>query len=167
MRPAIITDLDRDWTMAQMPPWCQRGDLSDLCGEVVDDGAWLENGAGSGDLDKPSWSVFVAEEIEKFERHYSGQFKSPAEWSSIWRKGWWPRVSPRKRFPKSAPKEFHPFFRKGSPEFKRALKVATPEESRMWTRFGIAQFKPDDPRLEQVQSPALTPASKRMTGDVA
>jgi hypothetical protein len=138
--------------MAQMPPWCQRGDPSDFSGEIVDDGGWLENDESKpGNLDKPSWSMFVAEEIEKFEQRYAGEYRSTNEWSSIWRKGWWPRVSARKRFPKSAPKEFQPFFRKGTPEFARALKYATEDEKRMWIRFGIAQFKADDPRLKNIQ----------------
>lgn len=146
----VITDKDRAWAVAQMPPWCQRGDL---CGdEIVDDGAWLDDAEPkSGAFDKPNWSMFVAEEIEKFERHYAGQSRSSDEWSSMWRKGWWPKVTPRKRFPKSAPREPQPFFRKGTSEFNRAISLATTEEKRMWLRFGVAQFKPDDSRLKTIQ----------------
>lgn len=146
----IVTDVDRDWAMSQMPPWCRSGSLDD--GETVDDGAWLDDvDDAQRDLGKPSWPQFVAEEIEKFEKHYAGQQKQAAEWSSIWRKGWWPKVSPRKRFPKSAPKEFHPFFKRGTKEFVRALEVATSPEKSMWQRFGVAQFKPDDPRLKLIE----------------
>ena len=153
MGSPVVTNKDREWAMAQRPPWCQRGSLGD--GEVVDDGAWLDDEPEiHGGMQRPSWSVFVAEEIEKFERHYAGEQRSSAEWSSIWRKGWWPKVSARKRFPKSAPREFQPFFRKGSPEFSKAINLATPEEKRMWLMFGVAQFKPDDPRLKTVQGDA-------------
>lgn len=155
MRPPIVTDADREWAMAQMPPWCRRGDLSDVFGELVDDGGWLDIDANSRtEADKPNWSHFVAEEIEKFETNYAGEYRSPDEWSSMWRKGWWPKVSPRKRFPKSAPKTFEPFFRKGTPEFAIALRLATEDERRMWVRFGIAQFKPDDPRLKTINEGA-------------
>lgn len=150
-RPPLVTNADRDWAMAQMPPWCQRGDLSDCYGELVDDGGWLDGETKTKDeLERPSWSMFVAEEIEKFEQHYSGEYRSLDEWSSIWRKGWWPKVSARKRFPKSAPKVFEPFFRKGSQEFAIALRLATKAERSVWVRFGIAQFKPDDPRLAKI-----------------
>ena len=160
LRPAIVSDADRAWSMAQMPNWCQRGEAADDDGELVDDGAWLDGlPVVRDDSEKPSWTVFVSDEIERFERHYAVELRPAAEWSSIWRLGWWPKVSPRKRFPKSAPKEFHPFFRKGTVEFVRALKVATAAEQAMWERFGIAQFKPDDPRLSKI--------SKRTTGDAA
>jgi hypothetical protein len=148
---AIITDIDRDWAMAQMPYWCQRGDLSECDCEIVDDGTWPEVSAESTLDTRPNWSHFVADEIERFERHYAGQQKPAQEWSSIWRKGWWPKVSARKRFPKSAPREFHPFFRQGSPEFSRAMAVATVDERRLWLRFGVAQLRPDDPRLRYVR----------------
>lgn len=154
-RQAIVTDKDREWAMARMPSWCQRGEISDLYGELVDDGGWLDTEPKTqAELEKPNWSLFVAEEIEKFEDHYAGEFKPAAEWSSIWRKGWWPKVSARKRFPRSAPKEFHPFFKKGTQQFAIALRLATPEEKAMWVRFGIAQFKPDDPRLGKIASGA-------------
>jgi hypothetical protein len=159
LRQAIVTDRDREWAMGQMPPWCQRGDISDVYGEIVDDGGWLDvEPNADAELEKPSWAMFVAEEIEKFEDHYAGEFKTADEWSSIWRKGWWLRVSPRKRFPRSAPKEFHPFFRKGTQEFAIALRLATADEKRMWVRFGIAQFKPDDPRLEKIAKGAKVKA---------
>lgn len=161
MRAPLVTNADRDWALEQMPPWCQRGNVSDAYGEIVDDGSWLDDEPKTtGELEKPSWSQFVAEEIEKFEAHYGGQFKSLDEWSSIWRKGWWPKVSPRKRFPKSAPKEFHPFFRKGTQEFAIALRLATETERAMWVRFGIAQFKPDDPRVEKIRSGAKREVSQ-------
>ena len=159
LRPAIVSDIDREWSMAQMPDWCQRGEAADEEDEVIDDGGWLENAPSKKIYEKPSWALFVSEEIERFERHYAVVLRPAAEWSSIWRLGWWPKVSAQKRFPKSAPKVFYPFFRRGTPEFVAALKVATMGEKTMWERFGIAQFKPDDPRLSKI--------SKRTTGDAA
>ncbi len=50
-----------------------------------------------------------------------------------------------------AKKEFQPFFRRGTKEFSRAIEVATQQEKMMWQRFGVAQFKPDDPRLKLVE----------------
>lgn len=151
MMQAIITDIDRQWALEQMPDWFRLGSVDDAFGEVVDDGGWLDDEPEkASDLEKPSWSMFVAEEIEKFESHYAGEFRSGREWSSIWRKGWWPKVSPRKRFPKSAPKETHPYFLKGTQEFAVALRLASEAESAMWVRFGVAQFKPDDPRVKTI-----------------
>lgn len=45
-----------------------------------------------------------------------------------------------------------PFFVKGTQEFAIALRLATETERAMWVRFGIAQFKPDDPRVETIRS---------------
>lgn len=150
-RPPIVTNVDIEWAMGTMPPWCQRGELATL-GEVVDDGGWLEddNQMPENKAQKPSFAVLVAEEVEKFERHYNGESKTYADWTYLWRNEWWPRVNPRKRFPKSAPREIHPFFRIGTAEFDRALKIGTAHECHMWQRFGVAQFKPDDPRLRKV-----------------
>lgn len=166
-RPPIVINSDREWAMAQMPSWCQRGDeFDDGPCEIIDDGRWLELKSKQHDLEKPSWHQFVCEEIEKFEAHYSGEFRSLDDWSSIWRKGWWPKVSARKRFPKSAPKEFHPFFRKGSAEFARAIELANADERQLWLRFGVAQFKNDDPRLKKIQTEtSISETSKRITGD--
>lgn len=61
-------------------------------------------------------------------------------------------MSARRRFPKSAPKEFQPFYTKGTQGFAIALRLASEDERRMWMRFGIAQFKPDDPRVKTIES---------------
>lgn len=55
-------------------------------------------------------------------------------------------------------KTAEPFFRKGTQQFAIALRLATPEEKAMWVRFGIAQFKPDDPRLEKIANGAKVKA---------
>ena len=166
MRPPLVTNADRDWALEQCPEWCQLGNVSECDGELVDEGGWLEDTRTKSDIEtvKPNWSAFVAEEIEKFEQHYGGEYRPLDEWSSIWRKGWWPKVSARKRFPKSAPKDPQPFYRKGTHEFSLALRLATAQEKRMWIRFGVAQFKPDDPRVNKIEEGA---SSKRMTGSDA
>ena len=164
---AIVTDIDRQWALAQKPDWFQLGELSDEFCEIVDDGGWLDVEPASEPKDeRPSWVVFVAAEIERFESHYAGEFRSADDWSSIWRKGWWPRVSPRKRYPKSAPQVPHPYFKRGSAEFERALKLATPPEHAIWRRFGVAQFEPTDPRLASIIGhETITSLSKAMSGD--
>ena len=170
-RAPLVTNADRDWALEQCPEWCQLGNVSECYGEIVDDGGWLENAQtkSSTAYDKPNWPAFVAEEIEKFEHHYGGEYRPLDEWSSIWRKGWWPKVSASKRFPKSAPKIPQPFFRKGTHEFSLALHFATAQEKRMWIRFGIAQFNPEDPRVKKITEGAAKAAetSRRMAGSAA
>lgn len=53
-----------------------------------------------------------------------------------------------------------PFFRKGTQQFAIALRLATEDERRMWVRFGIAQFKPDDPRVEKIRNGAKREAAE-------
>jgi len=161
-RPPVVTDADREWAMALMPPWCVRGGTCEPVSEIADDGAWLEAGgaprkAAASAADFPDWSRLVDEQIEAFERFFAGQTKTPGEWSALWRRGWWPKVDARKRFPRSAPKVVHPHFAAGTPEFARALAVANRREKAMWERFGVAQFTPDDPRLAQVRSGVVLP----------
>lgn len=151
----LVTDIDRQWALNQCPDWAQRTKIEQPSGEIVDDGEWPENAAQEGkraESDKPNWDLFVIEQIERFEKFFAHERKSYSDWSNLWRKSWWPKANPERRFPKMAPKIFHPFFRRGSPEFIRALSVATPGERNIWKRIGVAQFKPDDPRLEHVQS---------------
>ena len=81
---AIVTDRDRKWALAQKPDWFQMGDLSEAYCELVDDGGWLDAPSNNENRDeRPYWASFVAAEIERFERHYAGEFKSAADWSSI------------------------------------------------------------------------------------
>ena len=44
----------------------------------------------------------------------------------------------------------HPHFVKGTREFAIALRLASEDERQMWVRFGVAQFKPDDPRVKTI-----------------
>lgn len=158
LRPPVVTTPDRQWAFDQLPNWA-KGASADcgVEGEIVDDGAWLDDKLAMAITNRPAKNAvngwgFVSEQAENFERFFAPFRKTLAEWSSLWRTGWWPKADPAKRFPTMAKKQLHPFFRKGTPEFARALKVATADERRMWVRFGVAQFKPEDARLAQVKA---------------
>lgn len=163
-RRAIVTNRDRDWALAQKPDWARMHDDAD--GEIVDDGGWMdvETEIKKGD---PTWFDFVIGEVERFEKYFGDEMKSERQWSELWRHGWWPKRKEEWAFMSRKGKgPFHPFFRKGTPEFERALKVATPSERMVWVRFGVAQFVPDDPRLKKVAPPErkLTDRSHAMAG---
>lgn len=166
MTMPIVTNADRDWALAQKPAWARlySNETEDL-GEIVDDGGWMDTERRDKCGQGPSWFDFVVGEIESFEKYFSGQNKSYAEWSTLWRNGWWPKRREDWAY-KMAPRKKEPFFRKGTPEFARAITVASAQEKPMWLRFGVAQFKPDDARLEFVQT-GVTEQSKRMNGDAA
>lgn len=161
----IVTNVDRDWALSQKPAGVRMHDDDEDGGEIVDRGHWLD-----ADFKKrrhePSWFDFVIGEVERFEKFFAGQLKSEAEWSALWRKGWWPKRRVDWSYQHMAKKEFHPFFRRGSAEFNRAMKVGTTDEQRMWERFGVAQFKPDDPRLAKItDQPNTTERYSRMMGE--
>lgn len=166
----IVSDADRAWAMSQCPPWARCYGVDDPDeGEIVDDGGWLDRDETFENQKIPNWADFVHEQAERFEKfftdeYYAGKCKPNSDWSALWRKGWWPKADPYKRWPKMAKKEFHPFFRRGSQEFSRALTVATPQERKLWEQFGIAQFQPHDPRLPGVRG-VKTSISDRITGD--
>jgi hypothetical protein len=146
----IVTNVDRQWALDQKPEWARmHNNESDELGELVDDGGWLD-GEKQERQRGPSWFDFVVGEIESFEQEFSGQRKAYAEWTALWRKGWWPKRREDWAY-KMAPRKKEPFFRKGTQEFAIALRLATEDERRMWVRFGIAQFKPDDPRLKKIE----------------
>jgi hypothetical protein len=165
MMPPLVTNIDREWAMKQCPIWARRDKIredDELGGEIVDDGGWLDDKRSSNDRDVPNWDLFVIEQIERFEKFF-------ADWSNLWRLSWWPKANPERRFPMSAPKKFYPFFRKGSPEFARALAVAKPMERHLWEQFGVAQFDPSDPRLPKVigtKRPEVNNITPRITGEI-
>jgi hypothetical protein len=154
---ALVTNADRDWALAQCPGWARRDMIETDVAEIADDDGWLDRDRSKADLDAPSWDLFVVEQIERFEKFFVHERKTYANWSTLWRKSWWPKAEPERRFPMAAKKAgvqvTHPFFRKGTSEFVRALAVATEAERAMWMRFNVAQFKPDDPRLAMVRVP--------------
>lgn len=160
----LVTNADRDWALAQCPGWARREKIDEGVGEIVDDGGWLDADEKHGDLDAPNWDLFVIEQIERFEKFFAHERKTYADWSTLWRNSWWPKANPAKRFPKMAPKVPHPFFRKGTPEFDRAMSVGTAQERFIWDRIGVAQFTPDDKRLKRVQ---FTEPPKSVRGKLA
>lgn len=149
--PPIVTDADRKWAIEKCPPWMRMESASSGHDEIEDNGEWLDGDSRLSKPEAPSWVDFVAEQIERFEKFYSGEYKTRAEWSALWRKGWWPKANPERRYPKSAPKTKIPFFRVGTPEFSRALEVATDAERSMWLRHKVAHFMPNDVRLSEVR----------------
>lgn len=145
LRPPIVRNTDRDWSLAQCPVWAVRtGSLTDA--------------AGPGKV--LNWDFFVADQVERFEAFFAHERKAAGDWSRLWRKSWWPKADPAKLFPRLMPKAAHvahPFFRAGTDEFKRALAVATVRERWLWQRIGVAQFTPSDTRVARVintKSPA-------------
>lgn len=161
LRPPLVTNADRDWALSQCPVWAVRGGLFEEPQELVDPEDERPKPNAQGVL---NWDQFVMDQIERFERHFAHDRKTYADWSTLWRKSWWPKADARKLFPKLAPAEFHPFFRRGSPEFDRAMAVATSSEKFIWDRIGVAQFKPDDKRLKRVQ---FTEPPKSVRGKLA
>lgn len=165
-RLAIVMNADRDWALQQKPAWARMYDDDQDYGEIVDDGGWFY-----GDQDQrrnePSWFSFLIGEVERFEKFYALELKTEAEWSVLWRKSWWPKR--REDWKYAMGKKHgspHPFFKRGSAEFERALRLATPQERLIWERFGVAQFVPDDKRLAKIigKPPVLTERSKAMAG---
>ena len=147
LRPPIVLDTERLWAMARRPTWLPAtlADVDYL--ELVDDGAALDY-SQIPEKNSPSWANVVDGEAIRFENHYNGQLKSYADWAALWRTTWWPLVDARKIYPDFAPpRPPHPFWRRGTTEFDRALAIGQPDEVKMWSRFNIAHFNPEDPRL--------------------
>ena len=164
LRCPLVTTADREWALMQVPVWARRASREDGADGVVDDGRWLEDTKPNARPyePRPCWDQFVSEQVESFERYFAFERKTFGDWSRLWRHSWWPKANPTKRFPMSAPKTPQPFFRKGTAEFVRALDVATTAERAMWQRFGVAQFKPDDPRLLRVRRTVAHKIDRKM-----
>lgn len=126
----------------------RRDTATDALPEVADDDGWLDVDRPTDEKpDAPSAFFYVLEEIESFERFFAGQVKTEEQWSYFWRQKWWPKAKPEQRYPKSAPKIIHPHWRRGTPQFERAMQVATPSEKRIWQMVGFAQIRASDDRL--------------------
>lgn len=121
-RPPVVTDADRQWALEQEPA----------------DWATRSNGL--------EWATHVAEQAERFEIHYGSERKPMAEWSGLWRRAWWPKADPSILHPHVAPASPHPFVRRADPAWPKVVKVLNPAERQFAERFGVMQFKPDDPR---------------------
>jgi len=152
-RRAIVMNSDRDWALAQKPEWARMHDVDQVDNEVVDDGGWMDAEQPKREQG-PSWFSFVVGEVEAFEAYFGDDRKTHAEWSTLWRNAWWPKRKEEWAWKNMAKKKTQPFFRKGTQEFAIALRLASAEERRMWVRFGVAQFKPDDPRVEKIKAGA-------------
>ena len=140
----IVTDADRQWAIDQKPAWWDRQ-------------AMARAKRLSPKRPRPlAWETHVSDQADRFERHpaYVVDRKTPAEWSGIWRRVWWPAADPHVRFPETAPHEHdgepHPFVRRGEAGWSEALALATDRERWLWERVGVAQFKPGDPRLRKL-----------------
>lgn len=128
-RPAIVTNEDRQWAIDQKPE------------------TW--------DADAPelAWEDHVADQVERFERHFGDDWKPYTEWSGLWRRVWWPKADPSILHPGKAPHVPHPFVKRGDEAWLPALAVLTPSEKAIAMRFGVAQVRPDDPRANVIRQP--------------
>jgi hypothetical protein len=129
-RPAIVSDEDRQWAIDQKPA------------------TW--------DVDAPEldWGLHVAEQAERFEGHFGAERKPHAEWSGLWRRVWWPKADPSILHPSKAPHRPHPFVMRDDPRFLVALALLDAAERRVAERFGVVQFRPDDPRAKAISNPS-------------
>jgi len=163
LRPPIVLDADRRWALERYPRWLPHYLISgddDPFDELVDED--LSCGLTSANQER-TWFGIIDDLAGEFESHYNGEVKTYDEWSRLWRMIWVPKINAHKLFPKFAPKQpAHPFFRRGSSGFERALIVASPDEERMWCRFGVAQFTPDDPRLAYVEGDDFADVRQRI-----
>lgn len=125
-RPPIVTDADRQWAIEQKP--------------------------ANWDVEAPNlaWEDHVAEQAEAFEAHYVDDRKPLTEWSGLWRRSWWKAADPSIRHPKEAPARPHPFVTSKDPAWPRVLEVLTKDERKVAERFGVAQFRPEDPRAAMI-----------------
>lgn len=125
-RPPIVTDADRQWAVEQKP--------------------------ANWDADAPGlpFERHVAEQAERFEAYFGEERKPYAEWSGLWRRVWWPKADPSILHPGRAPHIPHPFVKRGDETWPRALALLTAGERAVAERFGVIQFKPNDPRAEEI-----------------
>ena len=173
VRP-LVTDADRQWALDQCPSWAVRGPSAtpDLADPDGDDEPRRRTYAEPTQF---VWDRYVAAQVESFERFFNGQVKTYADWSTLWRKSWWPKAEPRKfnrkLAPKSDPKNFRTF-RRGELGFEKALLFATPLQRKSWTHLGVVMFRADDPIVGKIDKAlasapptSLTPRSLAMTGE--
>ena len=154
LQPPVVTDLDRKWSLDQCPPWAVRATPDDYesDSEIVNDSDVVRSGRRAGYRDRFVWDWFVDDQIANFERYFSHERTKPSAWSRLWRQAWWPKSDPRKSAPKLVaklnPGQPHPFARRGTLEFEEGLRLATPQERRLFERLGVVQVPPDDKRAK-------------------
>jgi len=121
-RAPIVTDDNRQWAIDQKPK------------------GWDD------EAPQLPWEQHVAEQAERFERHFCEDRKPKAEWSGLWRRVWWPKADPAVLHPKQAPQIQHPFIRIGHARWAMALQAMSPIERKIAEKCGVAQFNRNDPR---------------------
>lgn len=165
LRPPVVTDLDRQWALDLKPETWDR-DVIDRWArayphlaakivpsadfdEIVDHGEMLESGDWNlPNMPRPlSWAQHVEEQAEAFEAHFSMDRKTWSEWSSLWRRVWWPKADPAIRHPRSAPYVPPIMARSTDAVWPAVLAVLTPDERKLASRLGVMPFKRDDPRV--------------------
>lgn len=172
-RPPIVTDADRQWALAQCPDWAVRANVQ--ANDWPDDGAPDDAPPTKGGPGVLIWDYFVTGEIERFERFYYDQRKTYGDWSTLWRKSWWPKADPRrmnrKLSPKPDPKDYRTF-RRGSAEFEFAIKLGSSVQRKLWANNGVVMFLASDPMVAKIEKAVkampettLTPRSVAMMGD--
>lgn len=158
LRAPLVTETDRKWSLDQCPPWASRATPGDDGPEIEPEGESIDETdmerarRRTGGTDRFVWDWFVDDQIHNFERFFAHERKSFEDWSRLWRRSWWPKADPKVRVPrlvaKLNPGQPHPFARRGSPEFEEGLRLATPQERRLFERIGVVQFPPDDNRAK-------------------
>lgn len=137
LRPPVVTDADRAAALADRPAdWDVSGPL------LAKRGPPLE------------WEHHVAEQIERFERHYAYDRKPAAEWSGLWRRSWWPNADPfvlhPHTNPQAPPDDRYVVIRRADATWPRVLALLSPSERRLSERIGVVQLRASDDRARQV-----------------
>ena len=162
-RAPVVTDIDRNWALAQCPAWAVRdlaGHPGDDAGEIVDETDHERAQRSRRERARKDtfvWDWFVDDQIANFERFFAHERKGTGDWSRLWRLSWWPKADPHKGLTRSARKSVpslpHPFARRGTAAFEAGIAAASPRERRLFETVGIVQFTPDDPRAKLLRNP--------------
>ncbi len=132
--PPLVTEADMRWAIDQRPANAALG-AGRSATALAPQGPALD------------WRWFVQREMRAFERYFAGECKTRGDWSRLWRRGWWPKAEPWKFVPRPTSPASHPYWKVGSAGFRLALCLATPVERKLFEKIGVAQFRPDDPRV--------------------
>ncbi len=139
-RPPVVTDIDRQRAIDQKPATWDADVLA----------RWQAIPEAQRPEAPLAWENHVAEQVERFEAQLAYDRKPAAEWSGLWRRWWWPKADPAVLHPREAPHVPHPYAKAGDPVWPAVLAVLTPSERQIAERFGVAQFKPSDPRASVI-----------------
>lgn len=163
MHAPLVTNIDRQWALDQCPPWASRDAIVDRlpepAGETSD--ALLPP---SRAVERLNWDLFVAGQVERFERFYGHERKTYDDWSALWRKSWWPRAKNSGTFTKYLPPSeigVWPTFRHPSAEFECAIAIGNPVEQKVWSHVGVITLRPDDVRVARIRQMAQERGARR------